>query len=156
MPIQVGFKIDAERGTDAFKRARRDFNKRMQGALERAGERAVLPDARRNAPSFVAPSLYVRVRGSTAFVTTRLRGKLARAAGLLHWGGTIRKHLFPRKARALFWPGASHPVAAVRGPRTIAPKLYLSRAVEGNRPKVDRVVLEEMLDAFKDAGLEVS
>lgn len=147
--LQVGYKIDAERGTDAFRKARRDFNIRLKEALTEAGKRAVLPDARRLAPSFIAASLYVRARSSSAIITTRLRGKQARVAGLLHWGGTIRSPIEPKNARALFWPGAEHPVAVVRGPRRIAPKLYLTRAVEGNRSRIDRIVLEEIVKAFE-------
>lgn len=146
--VQVGVTIDARKGTAEFKEARREFNARLKDALKEAGERAVLPDARRLAPSFVSPTLYVRARSSVAIITTRLRGKLARVAGLLHWGGTVRSAITPGTKRALFWPGAQHPVAVVTGPRTYRPKLYLSRAVEQNRSRINRIVLEEMTKAF--------
>ena len=150
--LQVGVHIDATKGTEEFREARRDINRRMRVALQRAGEKAVLPRARALAPSFIAPTLVVRARRSSAVITTRLRGKMARVAGLLHWGGTVRAPIRPQGAKALFWPGASHPVAEVTGPRTYAPKLYLSKAVESARPRINRVVLEEIMGAFD--GLE--
>lgn len=150
--LQVGVTINASKGTEEFREARRDLRRRTRAGLIRAGERAALPTARALAPSFIAPTLVVRARASYAMLTTRLRGKLARIAGLLHWGGTIRKPIYPSKAKALFWPGAEHPVAEVTGPRVITPKLYLSRAVEQNRSRIARIVQEEIMLAFE--GLE--
>lgn len=148
MPVAISVRIDADRATDEFRQARREFNTRLRAALVKAGERAVLPSARRLAPRFISSSLYVRARSSTAIITTRLRGKLGRVAGLLHWGGTIRTPIGPKGKQALWWPGADHPVAVVRAPRRIRGRYYLTRAVEQNRPRIDRIVLEEMLRAF--------
>lgn len=148
--LKVGFTIDARKGTEEFRDARRSFNRRLRVALVRAGERAVLPAARAFAPSFVAPTLYVRARGSNmAIITTRLRGKMARVAGLLHWGGVVSAPIRPKRAKALAWPGGSSPVAEVTAPRRYAPKLYLSRAVEQRRSAINRIVEEEIMRAFE-------
>jgi hypothetical protein len=148
--VQVGVHVDAAKGTEEFREARRAMNRQLRVALVRAGERAVLPTARLLAPSFIAPTLYVRARGSSlAVITTRLRGKMARVAGLLHWGGVVTTPIRPKRAKALAWPGGSSPVAEVTAPRRYAPKLYLTRAVERRRGAINRIVEEEIMDAFK-------
>lgn len=49
-------------------------------------------------------------------------GTNVKYAAIHHFGGTTRPHeIFPVKAKALFWPGAKHPVKSVKHPGSKIP-----------------------------------
>lgn len=156
----VGVKIDAERATAEFREARREFNARLKDALRIAGEKVVLPVAKRRAAGLrvegtpIASTLVVRSRSRYAILQSTLRGKKNRAAGLLEFGGTVRTPIRPRNAGAIFWPGAAHPVAVVEGSRTVKGRLYLVGAVQQSESRIDDAIRDEMLKAFD--GFQVS
>jgi hypothetical protein len=157
--FEVKVKIDADRASAEFREARREFNARLKDALRIAGERVVLPVAKRRAAGLnvegtpIASTLVVRSRSKYAILQSTLRGKKNRAAGLLEFGGTISTPIRPRNAGAIYFPGAAHPVAVVEGSRTIKGRLYLVGAVQQSERKIDDAIRDEMLNAFD--GFEV-
>lgn len=151
-PIRVNVKVDAAKATEEFKQARRDINSRLKAAMERAGKRVVLPEAKRRVGGLrvegvsVASSLVIRARSTTAFLTTSLRGRKARAVGLMEYGGTVHSPVLPKKKKAVVVNG--QPIAAMTTPRHYRPRLFLTTAVHSNLPKTERVILEEVMHAF--------
>lgn len=152
--FQVKVAIDAKKGSDEMRAARRQFNRQLKEALKTAGEKVVLPVAKRRAAGLkvegtpIASTLVVRARSNHAVLQTTLRGRKNRAAGLLEFGGTVSSPIRPKNAQAIFWPGASHPVAVVEGSRTIKGQLYLIGAVHQTERRTSLAIRDEMLKAF--------
>lgn len=155
-PIRVDVKVDAHKATEEFKQARREMNARLKLALEKAGKRVVLPAAKRGAGHLrvegvnVASALVIRARSTSAVLTTSLRGKKARAVGLMEYGGTVRAPVLPKKKKAVVVNG--QPIAAMTTPRHYTGKHFMTTAVQSNLPQTERVILEEIMQAFD--GLE--
>lgn len=147
-PLKISVKIDADRTSDEFKRIRRNARATAGEAAMRAGEKVALPAARRGAPGFIRTTLYVKRRGTSAVLTTRLPGKKARVVGLLEYGGTVRTVIKPKGARALSTPQG--PRAAVSGPRTYKGKHFMSDAIHKHRRQIDEAILEETMQAFEN------
>lgn len=146
-PLQVRIKVDHDRASREFKEARRDLGGKMREALRVAGERAALPAARAAAWSPFAGTLVVRSTRSSAYITTRLRGKKGRAVGLLEWGGTVRTKIVPKSKLALT-VGPDVVRANVTTPRHYRASLRLTKAVQARRAEIDETVLREVMTAF--------
>lgn len=81
-------------------------------------------------------------RQSGRFWTVGLSNEMAYAA-IQHEGGTIPPHeIRPRFAKALFWPGADHPVAKVDHPGgTIKAKPFMADPLKAEAGKMmDRLI----------------
>lgn len=161
--IRVVARVDAERASEDFKIARRDLDRRLKDGLQQAGEKVVLPDAKRRArnlavtsPSGVktttAGSLIVKPRARDAVLTTNMRGKLARAVGLQEFGGTVHTPIRPKKKKALVVNG--QPVSVVDTPRVYKARHFLTGAVEAKRDQIGQAILDESMKAFD--GFETS
>jgi hypothetical protein len=156
MPVQVTAQIHSEKASFQFKEARREINRRMRDALKEAGEEVALPAARVGASRFsvggtpVAGTLVVRSTSRGAYITTRLRGRLARAVGLLEYGGTVRTPLTPKDGgRGHFPVGGGEFRATVTGPRTYEPRLFMTGAVKTREGRIATSVRDRLLDAFR-------
>lgn len=147
--IQITAKVDADRTTETFKRARRDIGRRKKTGLKRAGERATLPAARRAARREAGPAgdaLVVRARSSHAYLTAR-SARLGRIIGLHNFGGVVRAPIKPKRGkRAVVVNG--QPVAQVTTPRVYQAKHFLERAVEQTLPEFEGILLTEIMAAF--------
>lgn len=154
--VHVGVKVDAAKATAEFKQARREINTRLKAAMEKAGKRVVLPEAKRRTAGLrvegvsVSSALVIRARSTTAFLTTSLRGKKARAVGLMEYGGTVHTPVLPKKKKAVLVNGM--PIAAMTTPRHYRGRHMLAFSVEAKLPQTERVILEEVMRAFD--GLE--
>lgn len=118
-----------------------------------------LEDALRKYPSIAAPildkairtatvELYGQVQRSTPVRTGALRETLQLAFGAL-WGairptryyaiyvheGTRPHDIYPKSGKALFWPGAAHPVSVVHHPGSKA-NPFLQTALNAGQQKV--------------------
>lgn len=77
-----------ERTERDFQLARRDANTRLRDAIQRAGERTVLPQVKADFPSSrFADTLFVRRDRTTVFIGSRERGSRNRTVGWLDFGG---------------------------------------------------------------------
>ena len=155
--ISVQIHVDAEKVSDEFKQAQREMRGRLKEGLQRAGEKVALPEARRRAGGLkvggtsIATTLVVRPRSRDAVLTTTMRGKKARAVGLLEFGGTVSSRIEPKRKRALTVGDGI--VAHVESPRTYKPKLFMTSAVEAKQREIRVAVTEEVMKAFE--GLDV-
>jgi hypothetical protein len=145
--------VDAERTSDQFKAARKEFNRDLKEAMQDAGEETVLPDAKRNAAGLkvagasVPASLVVKARGSSAILQSTMRGKKNRAVGLLEFGRTGTKTIQARKKKAMMWIGGWHPVAEVELPPMDGMNFMLN-AVNDNLDRFDKALLRHVMRAF--------
>jgi len=115
----------------------------------------------RAAPSIAAPILQHALSASqailakhtvkgivpwrTGFLTQSFRAELT--TGLLRWFptasyapyvefGTKPHTIVPRDKKALYWPGASHPVMRVNHPGT-KPNAFMERIIAASQPEID-------------------
>lgn len=152
--MRVSVRVDAHRASDEFKQARKEINGRLKAAMKQAGERVVLPEAKRRSGGLkvagisTASLLVVVPRRASAYITAR--GKRGRAVGLQEFGGTVRSPVLPKKKKAVLVNG--QPIAAMTTPRVYTGRHFLTGAVQAKLPETERVILEEILDAFD--GLE--
>jgi len=154
--LDVKVVVDAERTTDAFKRARRDIRKRTKAGVKRAGERATLPTARARAVGHAGAAgagLVVKARSNTAYLTAR-SAKLGRIIGLHEFGGVVKAPIRPKAARRRKRPGRTavlvngQPVAQVTTPRVYRARGFLRDAVRDTLPQFERILITEVLKAF--------
>ncbi|PJN38980.1 hypothetical protein CG747_20790 [Streptomyces sp. CB02959] len=118
--------------TRAYERGLRRVLGRMSADVRRAVERTgtdVQNEARR-----VAPVDTGRLRSSIVARPTRGRGAGYEVGTNVNYAaaveyGTAPHVIVPKNGRALYWPGAAHPVAKVNHPGTAA-KPFLRPAVE--------------------------
>ena len=150
--IRIEATVDADQATDAFKRARRDIYKRAKSGIKRAGERTILPRARRGmagkAP-VVSSQLVVK---TTARYLTAKSVKEGRKLGLLNFGGTVREPILPTHKRALAFNGIV--VSQVNTVRRYRGAHFLEEARDAGLEEFGEVLLPSILMAFEP--LEVS
>lgn len=116
-----------------FKLARRDANTRFRDAIQRAGERTVLPKIQAEFPSGrFADTLFVRRDRTTVFIGSRERGKLNRTVGWLDFGGRRPRDSVRRT-----------------GPYVIV------RTLERERDVIDDALREELPRVFHGFDVEV-
>lgn len=83
----------------------------------------------------------------TGFLTQSFRAELSDA--VLKWFptasyapyvefGTKAHTILPSEKKALYWPGAEHPVRSVRHPGT-KPNQFMERIIEQSQPEIDNV-----------------
>lgn len=161
--VRVG-KVDDEQTQRALDRVARDMRRATGELLAGVGRRVVLPQAQTSAPSAhgISASLVVRSRGNSAYLTTTLRGKLARLVGLLEFGGTITTFIMPIRRRRMRKTGRrpavmtpAGPRYIVRGPRHYKGKHFMTTAVSERFNEYTAGVRDELLDAFTEAGIDV-
>jgi hypothetical protein len=170
--VRVDVHVDAEKASLAFKEARAQINTRVREGLEEAG-RAVLPTAQLFAGNLkvrATPTrdlLTVKTTQRSAYLTSRVGGKIGRVVGLQEFGtraeGGMRKEIRPRRGRRS--TGSHAPAVgnvtfgffAHTGPEYhYEGRHFLTRAVEVKRPVIEETLLNATLKAFKgfDAGGE--
>ena len=163
--MDIRVRTDLAPATEGFKAVRRDANRAMRSGMVQAANRAVLPYARQIAPrrrGTLAASLIARRAGGGVVLTTSLRGMLGRVAGLLEFGGTVRKEIRPRRKRArtdhsrhaaLAFGGRF--AANVKTPRHYRARRFLTRAAEARRDEFGQELVPSILATFREAGFEV-
>jgi hypothetical protein len=96
-----------ERTSREFKAVRQQVTRDLRAIEVRAAEETVLPAAKSRAARFkvegedVGQHVIVRKSAAGPYLTTNFRGMLARAAGLLERGGTVKTPIVPKNGRAL-------------------------------------------------------
>ena len=164
--MDIRVRTDLAPATEGFKAVRRDANRAMRSGMVQAANRAVLPYAKQIAPhkrGRLAASLIARRAGGGVILTTSLGGKLGRMAGLLEYGGTVRKEIRPRRKRAR--SSRARPAALafggrfaanVKTPRHYRARRFLTRAAEARRDEFGQELVPSILATFREAGFEVS
>ena len=148
-----------DRKAKAFRDVRAQIARDFDEAQATAAERTVLPDARRRAAGLrvegqpVAAALIVRRARKAPYLTSRLRGRRARAVGLLEFGGTVRKVLAPKRAKALTINGDF--VAVVRTPRVYQAREFMGDAARARLHEFGEEVRGLLVDVFADQGFDI-
>jgi hypothetical protein len=160
--MRIRAQVDARKGTDAFKHARRDINARTRTGLVSAGEKVALPAARRGASRLkvagasVADSLVAKGTTRSAYITSSLRGTKGRAVGLQEYGGRVDSIILPRAKRrtktgrppALMGTRFAHPVGRITKARHYPARGRMTRAIQAQEPQIQDAVMQETMKAF--------
>lgn len=158
LDIEVENVESTERG---FKEVRKRVARRADELNVDAAEATVLPDARRRASHLriagnsLAAALVVRRRRGAALITTRLRGTLANAAGLLEFGGTVKAPIEPKGGKALAF-GGQHPVARVRTARHYRAQRYMQDAVASKLDEFGEDLRDRIVAIFAGEGFDLT
>lgn len=166
--MDIRVRTDFRPATEGYKQVRRNANRALKDGVVAAGEKAVLPTAKRYAPKRtgkLAASLVVRKgTGNRAYLTSGARLREARIAGLHEFGGTINKRIEPRRKwskgtkrtrrSALLINGRF--VSQVTKPRHYRAQLYMTRARDARRDEFADALVPSILATFREAGFEVS
>jgi hypothetical protein len=147
--IRITATVDADQATDAFKHARRDIYRRAKSGIKHAGERTILPKARRgmtaNTP-VVASQLVVKTTASDGYLTAS-RAKEGRKIGLLNFGGQVREPILPKDKKALSFGGIV--VSQVNRARRYRGSHFLEKARDEGLQEFGQALLPEILLAFE-------
>lgn len=125
---EASFTMDARQFERGLRRWVGSLSRESKRAADRTGTR-VQNEARRRAPvdtGRLRSSIVSRSedRGRSYTVTVGTNVEYAEMVEK----GTPPHRIYPRRARALYWPGAAHPVAYVNHPGT-APHPFLAPAI---------------------------
>jgi hypothetical protein len=157
-------KVDDEHTQRALNEVRKALRQATGDLLATSGRKIVLPEAQRRAPRAhgISASLTVRSRGNSAFITTTVRGKAARIAGLLEYGGTVSAFIIPtrrRRGRAGRRPAVMTPAGPryiVRGARSYKGRLYMTTAVSERFSEFAQDVRDTLAEEFTQAGIDIA
>lgn len=133
VPLHLGTQVSASINTRQYERGLRRYFGGMSDDVKQAVDRTrmdVQNEARRRAPvdtGRLRSSIVSRAEGSGRSVGYVIGTNVSYAAAVEY--GTAPHVIKPRYKRALFWPGAAHPVAQVNHPGTKA-QPFLRPAIE--------------------------
>lgn len=137
---------------EELKAGRKLMREKMKEGLKEAGQRAVLPAAKRGAPAIVAQALTTKAAAKGAFLTTIGPRKLDNITGLLNFGGTPHDIIRPKHKQALRIRGTSVVVASIGAegrPRArYKGKHFLEKAIKGAQPIFEELSMKKVLEAF--------
>lgn len=131
--MRLGTSVSTQINTRAYERGLRRYFGGMSDDVKRAVERTridVQNEARRRAPvdtGRLRSSIVSRAEGSGRSLGYVIGTNVNYAAAVEY--GTSPHVITPKNKRALYWPGAAHPVAKVNHPGTAA-KPFLRPAIE--------------------------
>jgi HK97 gp10 family phage protein len=133
MPLRLGSQVSANINTRQYERGLRRVLGRMSDDVKRAVERTAMDvqnEARRRAPvdtGRLRSSIVSRAEHSGRSVGYVVGSNVNYAAAVEY--GTAPHVIKPKYKRALYWPGAAHPVAQVNHPGTKA-QPFMRPAIE--------------------------
>lgn len=146
--IKIEATIDADQASDAFKRARRDVYRRTKSGIKHAGERTILPKARRGMTGktpVVASQLIVKALASDGYLTVRTT-KEGRKVGLLNFGGEVKAPIVPTDKKAIAFGGIV--VSQVNKARRYRGAHFLEKARDEGLDDFGQALLGDILLAF--------
>lgn len=152
--IEVVIDPHIERGTQAFKDARKNIKSKVKSGLQKAATDVALPAVKRAAPyktGRLRSHLTAKARANDAYITVT-GGQKMRYAGLLEFGGVIRGEIKPKKQKALTIGDGF--AADVTKPRKYEPREYIRRALIENKSGIIDALNTEVREAFIESGFE--
>lgn len=147
--LTVRFEFDSKGIEAAYEQAARNAEREMTRGIRKAAKEIALPIARRAVAGELPGTTTAGATAKGAYVRQRHPG-----AGINEYGGTRNDVIVPRNGSALSTPAG--PRAKVSGPRTYRAKHALQRGVEQARPLMEKPILDATLDAYRQAGFQVS
>jgi hypothetical protein len=139
---------------EELRAGRRLVRLRYVEAIREAGQRAILPVAKRFAPAIVAHYLTTKANTRGAFLTTIGSFQYDNIAGLLNFGGAVKGKLRPRRKEALFFQGPAGGVivASVGEEGQIRARYegqhFLEKAIDAGVPAMEALALKKVEEAF--------
>lgn len=140
-----------------LKAARRLLSLKVKEGLKEAGQRAVLPEAKRGAPAIGAHALTTKATTRGAYLTTLGPRKSDDILGLLNFGGEPRDVIRPKRAKALQIRGTTVVVAAVGD--TGRPRArykgahFLEAAINRSVPLMEEIAEAKVMEAFGELAV---
>ncbi len=137
---------------EALKAGRKLLRDKVKEGLKEAGQRAVLPEAKRAAPAIVAQALTTKATARGAYLTTIGPRKGDDITGLLNFGGWPRDVIRPKRAQALQIRGTTIVVSAVGAegrPRAhYKGAHFLEAAINRSVPLMEAIAEQKVMEAF--------
>ncbi|HET9199244.1 MAG TPA: hypothetical protein VFN92_13440 [Solirubrobacterales bacterium] len=153
MRVHVRFEDFGER--EALKAARKVVRLRYAEAIREAGQRAVLPRAKRRAPGVVGHYLTTKATLRGAYLTTIGKRVYDNIAGLLNFGGYVKGKLQPKRAKALYLRDYNVVVASVGEEGKVRARYkgqhFLEAAISEGVPAMEELAIKKVAEAFRGA-----
>jgi hypothetical protein len=133
----------------AMTETRAQLDEDVRSALIGVAEDVVLPVTRTLAPrrsGELVSSLVARATQRGAYITSSIRGKRGRRVGLLEFGGTVKKPIVPRRARALT-PAPGVFVARITTHRTYPAQMFMQRSVAVQQSRIRAAIGDALTEA---------
>jgi len=150
--VIVRARLEGFQTREELRAGRKLLRERVKEGLKEAGQRAVLPEAKRRAPSIIAHALTTKATTRGAYLTTLGRRKDDDITGLLNFGGQPEDVIRPRRKQALRLRGTSVIVAAVgedgRPRARYRGQHFLEEAIRRSVPEMERIAADKVMEAF--------
>lgn len=173
--MDVDTRVDMDAVQAEMRAAQYRIPNMLRDGLREAAEQEALPRVRAAGPSFAVAIWRAGATNTRAYITTRGKKSLDRAAGLLNYGGTVRGEIVPKRVKGARKRAAREaaggefkrayrgtgpkalstpygPRARVSGPRHYRGKHYLERAAVESLPGITNRFRDKALGVFE--GLE--
>jgi hypothetical protein len=148
----VRARLDSFQTREELKAGRRLLRDRVKEGLKEAGQRAVLPEAKRAAPAVISHALTTKATTRGAYLTTLGRRKDDDITGLLNFGGQPKDVIRPRRMEALHIRGTNVVVASIghegRPRARYKGKHFLEAAISRSVPMMERITADKVMEAF--------
>lgn len=137
---------------EELKAARKGFRIAYTRAIREAGQRVILPLAKRAAPAIAGHALTTKANTKGAYITTLGPRKSDDIIGLVNFGGTQRGKIVPKDAQALFLREKGIVVASVGKEGEIRARYkgnhFLERAIDAGVPEMEHRAEKYVMEAF--------
>jgi hypothetical protein len=145
-------------GTRAeLKVARALVREGVKEGIKEAGQRAVLPEAKRGAPAIVSQVLTTKATTGGAYLTTLGPRKGDDITGLLNFGGQPRDVIRPKRKQALRLRNTNIVVEAVGEPGRPRARYkgghFLEAAISRSVPLMEALAEQKVMEALRRRGL---
>lgn len=147
--MRITFRADTRQIEAAFAQASANAQREMLRGIRKAAKDVALPRVRQEVAGKLPGKTTAGASARGGYVRQRHPG-----AAIDEFGGTRRDVIRPKNGRALSTPAG--PRAKVGGTRVYKGKHALQRAAERAAPLMEKPTQQAMLDAYRQAGFEVS
>jgi hypothetical protein len=150
--MRINAHLEGFETREDLKRGRKLLRERIKAGLKEAGQRAVLPEAKRSSPAIVAQALMTKATTRGAYLTTLGPRKHDDIAGLLNFGGSPKGAIRPRRAKALRLRGTGIVVEQVGEVGQVRARYrgrhFLEAAINRAVPEMERIAADKVMEAF--------
>lgn len=147
---------EVESSAEQIQAFRRTWYRAVKGGITNAAKIYIVPQIKnRAAPSRYKGNVYAATQtaGADGFrIKFSVRGgqKVKSIVGILNFGGSLPRPIYPRRKLAVTPPGG--PVAVVRGPAHISAKHFFEKGIEAGQGnflmQVGKMVADRLEEAF--------
>jgi hypothetical protein len=152
--MKVRLRLEDFETHEDIKAARKLIRGKVKEGLKEAGQRAVLPEAKRRAPAIVAEFLTTKANAKGAYLTTLGPRKFDDIAGLLDFGGYPEDVIRPKRKKAIAFRGNAGMVVVASVGEEGRPRArykgshFLEAAINNALPVMEVVSMLKIREAF--------